>query len=154
MTALSTHFVTPQDYGEWRRLFDGYAAFYGVSMDDAKAGAVWGWLLDPDHALEGLLVRDGAEQAVGLAHVRACPRPLGGCDMGFLDDMFVAEHARGGGAADALFTGLQALAAERGWPAIRWVTQHFNARGRSFYDRYTGGPSDFIMYQWQPGPPR
>jgi hypothetical protein len=36
------------------------------------------------------------------------------------------------------------------WPTIRWITQHFNERGRAFYDRYTGGPSDFIMYQWNP----
>ncbi|MEX2366478.1 MAG: GNAT family N-acetyltransferase, partial [Pseudohongiellaceae bacterium] len=81
----------------------------------------------------------------------ACPRPLGGCDMGFLDDMFVSPDARGSGAADALFAGLQALAEERGWPALRWITQHFNERARAFYDRYTGGPSDFIMYQLKRG---
>lgn len=70
--------------------------------------------------------------------------------MGWLDDMYVHPDARGSGAADALFARLRMLAAERGWPVIRWVTQHFNARGRAFYDRYTGQPSDFIMYQWQP----
>lgn len=26
---------------------------------------------------------------------------------------------------------------------------HFNERGRAFYDRYTSGPSDFIIYQWK-----
>jgi ribosomal protein S18 acetylase RimI-like enzyme len=99
-------------------------------------------------------VRDEGGDIVGFAHVRACPRPLGGCDIGFLDDMFVAPEARGSGAADALFEGLRALAAERGWPALRWITQHFNERGRAFYDRYTAGPSDFIMYQWKRHRPR
>ncbi|TVP57898.1 MAG: GNAT family N-acetyltransferase [Halomonadaceae bacterium] len=65
--------------------------------------------------------------------------------------MFVAPDARETGAADALVTRLQELARERDWPAVRCITQHFNERGRAFYDRYTGGPSDFIVYQMKPG---
>jgi GNAT superfamily N-acetyltransferase len=143
-----TGFVSENEKASWRALFDGYADFYGVAISDSIADSVWGWLLDPGHVLEGLVVRDATAKIVGIAHVRACPRPLGGCEIGFLDDMYVAPEARGTGAADALFAGLHALAAERGWSTIRWVTQHFNARGRAFYDRYTAGPSDFIMYQW------
>lgn len=149
MTKYQTSFVTKDDKAEWRVLFDGYADFYGVPMDDATADKVWGWLLDPDHVLEGMVARDGNGNIVGLAHIRACPRPLGGCDIGFLDDMYVLPEARGSGAADALLEGLRTLATERGWPALRWITQHFNERGRAFYDRYTSGPSDFIMYQWK-----
>lgn len=149
MTAYQADFVTEYDKAQWRVLFDGYADFYGVPMDDATADKVWGWLHDPGHVLEGLVAREEGGNVVGLAHVRACPRPLGGCDVGFLDDMYVSPDARGTGAADALFEGLRALASERGWPALRWVTQHFNERGRGFYDRYTAGPSDFIVYQWK-----
>ncbi|WP_328185274.1 GNAT family N-acetyltransferase [Marinobacter sp. OP 3.4] len=153
MPHYHTAFVTGADKPQWRTLFNGYADFYGVPMDDTIADTVWSWLLDPNHVLEGLVVRDEGGAVVGLAHVRACPRPLGGCEMGFLDDMFVAPEARGTGAADALFEALRNLAAERGWPSVRWITQHFNERGRAFYDRYTNGPSDFIMYQWkQPNP--
>jgi len=61
--------------------------------------------------------------------------------------MFVAPEARGTGVADAIFSSLNKLAQERGWSSLRWITQHFNERGRGFYDRYTGGPSDFIVYQ-------
>jgi len=150
MYDFHSRFVEPEDRAQWRGLFDGYAAFYGITMDDETAGRVWQWLLDPAHVLEGLLAIDTNERAVGLAHVRACPRPLGGCDIGFLDDMFVTAEARGSGAADALFAALGELATERGWPAIRWVTQRFNERGRAFYDRYTHGPTDFILYQWKP----
>jgi hypothetical protein len=60
-------------------------------MNDEIADRAWNWLLDPNHALEGLLTRESTGLAVGIAHVRA------------------------------------------------------------FYDRYTGGPSDFIMYQWNQG---
>ena len=148
MKQTRTAIVEPGEKSEWRVLFDGYADFYGVAMTDSIADAVWRWLLDPGHVLEGLLARDASGQAVGLAHVRACPRPLGGCDIGFLDDLYVVPAARGSGVAEALFAALAALARERAWPALRWNTQHFNARGRAFYDRYTNGPSDFILYQW------
>lgn len=150
MGQFETHFVTSADKAEWRTLFDGYAAFYKTAMTDVIADEVWRWLLDPQHVLEGVLAWDENGRAAGLLHFRSCPRPLSGCDMGFADDMFVAHEARGTGAAEALFDKLGAVAVERGWPVVRWVTQHYNQRGRGFYDRYTSGPSDFIMYQWNP----
>ncbi len=147
MDKFTVQAVRPTDEGEWRKLFDGYADFYKVSMTDDIAGRVWAWLLDPGHVLEGLLARDAKGTAIGLAHIRTCPDSLRGGDVGFLDDLFVAPAARGGGVADAIFEKLKEMAAERDWQAIRWITQHFNERGRAFYDRYTHGPSDFIMYQ-------
>ncbi|MFW5823389.1 MAG: GNAT family N-acetyltransferase [Marinobacter sp.] len=147
MEAYRVDFVTAEDKPDWRPLFVGYAAFYRTPITDRIADEVWAWLLDPDHVLEGLMVRSQDGKAVGMAHVRACPRSLTGGYIGFLDDMFVVPEARGTGAADALFSRLNALAHARGWAALRWITQHFNERGRAFYDRYTGGPSDFIVYQ-------
>lgn len=140
-------FVSADDKSEWRALFEGYAEFYKTELTEKISDQVWQWLVDPHHVLEGLIVRDDQNRALGIAHVRACPRSLSGCDIGFVDDMFVDPDARGSGAADALVARLRQLAEERGWPSIRWITQHFNERGRAFYDRYTGGPSDFIMYQ-------
>ncbi len=136
------------DKNEWRTLFNGYADFYNVEMTDTIADSTFGWLLDPEHVLEGIIVRGSDGNALGIAHFRTCPRPLGGCEIGFIDDMFVIPEARGSGVADALFEHLKGLAQSRGWPALRWITQHFNERGRGFYDRYTQGPSDFIVYQW------
>ncbi|MEM7016926.1 MAG: GNAT family N-acetyltransferase [Pseudomonadota bacterium] len=150
MSEFQTAFVKPEDKAEWRVLFDGYADFYTVEINDDIADEVWRWLHDSTHVMEGIVARDSNDRIVGLAHVRACPRPLGGCEVGFLDDMFVLPEARGSGAADALFDALRELADKRGWTAIRWITQHFNERGRAFYDRYTNGPSDFILYQWAP----
>lgn len=140
--------VTESDKADWQALFEGYADFYRVVINDDIADTVWGWLNDPDHVLEGFVARNASGVAVGIAHVRACPRTLAGADIGFLDDLFVHPSARGSGAADALFAALESYAHSRGWAAIRWITQHYNERGRAFYDRYTRGPSDFIMYQW------
>ena len=149
MSEITVTDVSQDDFEAWRPLFAGDADFYGTVLTDAAADQVWSWLHDPGHLLEGLLARDAEGRAVGFAHVRACPRPLTGATMGFLDDLYVSPDARGSGAADALFDALAERANERGWPVIRWLTQEFNYRGRAFYDRYTGAKSDFIMYQWK-----
>lgn len=143
--------LTPADQREWRLLFEGYGDFYKTPVTEEIAATVWSWLMDPDHVMEGLVARDPEDRAVGIAHIRACPRSLAGGYVGFLDDMFVAPEARGSGVAAAIFSALEHMAGERQWGAIRWITQHFNERGRGFYDKYTGGPSDFLMYQWKQG---
>lgn len=141
--------VTVDDQAAWLPLFQGYADFYQVELTRQIANEVWHWLCDPTHELEGLLAFNAAGEAVGMAHIRSCPRSLGGTHIGFLDDLYVVPQARGTGVADALMDALKDLAQQRQWPIIRWLTQHFNERGRAFYDRYTDGPSDFIAYQWR-----
>lgn len=139
--------LTEQDKADWLRLFQGYADFYNTSLTEQTQEQVWQWLLDADHVFEGLIMRDADQSAIGIVHFRACPRSLSGGDIGFVDDIFIDPEFRGSGAADAFVARLETIARERGWPLLRWVTQHFNERGRAFYDKYTGGPSDFIMYQ-------
>ena len=150
MTGITTGPFRPDEYAAWRDLFEGYADFYAVRLQNSVADTVWQWLHDPQHVLRGIAARDAAQRPIGLAHIRACPRTLAGTEIGFLDDLFVIPEARGGGAAPALFEAIADLARTQQWSTVRWITQHFNARGRAFYDRYTGGASDFILYQWTP----
>ena len=122
------------DKAAWRHLYDGYATFYKRDMTDQIAEAVWGWIHDQDHELEGAVAAvDG--HLVGLAHFRRMPSPLRGQDVGFLDDLFVDPAARGSGAANALFGHLSAVGAERGWGVVRWITADDNYRARALYDR-------------------
>ena len=124
----------PEDYPDWRRLYEGYATFYRMPMDDAIAGRVWQWLLDPHHVLDALLAHDGG-QVVGLAHFRAMPRPLTGSMAGFLDDLFVDPRWRGRRVAGQLIAAVAAQGRARGWTLIRWLTADNNYRGRAVYDR-------------------
>jgi GNAT superfamily N-acetyltransferase len=125
----------PEDRAAWRQLYGGYADFYGVPMDDEIAGRLWGWLHDPAHPVEGLLARQGDGIPVGLAHYRGMPRPLGGCTIGFLDDLFVMPEARGQGIARALIQAVGRDAATRGWAKLRWITAEDNATARALYDQ-------------------
>jgi GNAT superfamily N-acetyltransferase len=124
------------DRPQWRRLYDGYAAFYKVPMNDEIAERVWGWINDPAHSVEALVARTGEGRLVGLAHFRSMPRPLNGSTAGFLDDLFVDPEFRGGRVADRLLTALADVARTRGWTVIRWLTADDNYRARGVYDRH------------------
>ena len=134
MAAITISAPTPALQADWRRLYDGYAAFYKREMTDEIAGNVWRWITDPAHELEGAIALvDG--KPVGLMHYRRMPSPLRGADIGFLDDMFITPDARGSGVAQAMFTHLAGVAKARGWELVRWITADDNYRARSLYDR-------------------
>ena len=122
------------DREDWDRLYAGYADFYGVAQTPAMRDRVWGWVHDPAHEVE-CFVAEGEGGLVGLAHFRAFARPLSATVGGFLDDLFVAEEARGSGAAEALIRAVAEEGRQRGWSVIRWITAGDNVRARRLYDR-------------------
>jgi len=126
---------TPEDKAAWAALFQGYRRFYEMPDDPDVIERVWGWIHDPAHQTECLLARDADGAAIGLAHFRSLARPLSGTEAGFLDDLFVSEGARGGGAADALVNAITEIGRTRNWSWLRWFTAEDNYRGRGFYDR-------------------
>ncbi|MBX2869809.1 MAG: GNAT family N-acetyltransferase [Acidiferrobacterales bacterium] len=134
--ALIIRRATEEDFDAWSRLYDGYASFYKVHMDDEIKNRLWNWVQDDHHVINCFLAVDTSEASVvGFAHVRAMPSPLRGAEVGFLDDLFVDPHFRGGGAAQALFDRLEQHAKEQGWPLIRWITADDNYRARNLYDK-------------------
>lgn len=122
------------DRPAWDVLYAGYADFYRVTQTPEMRDRVWSWIHDRAHETEGLVaLLDGTP--VGIAHFRAFARPLSASTGGFLDDLFVAEDARGSGAADALVNAIAEIGRSRGWTVIRWITAEDNARARKVYDR-------------------
>lgn len=145
---------TEADHAAWRRLFDGYATFYGREMTDAIAATVWGWIQSADPRFGGLVARldpgDGAgRRAVGLLHYRDMESPLRGAMAGFVDDIFVDPAARGRRVGEALIAGCAAIGRERGWPVIRWITMDDNYRARGLYDR-VARRSMWVTYELVP----
>lgn len=126
---------TPGDQPRWRELYQGYAEHYRVPMDDATLGRLWAWINDPAHPVEAFLARGGEGVAVGLAHYRAMPRPLGANEICFLDDLFVDPAVRGGRAGEALLRAVAEESWRRGWGKVRWITADDNYRARTLYDR-------------------
>ena len=126
--------VAAGDEPAWRDLYRGYAAFYEVPMTDEILSRVFGWLMDPAHILEGLVMeRDST--VIGLAHFRLMPSPLRGTEAGFLDDLFIHPDARGSRLGERMLDHLKKIATDRGWPFIRWITADDTYRARTLYDR-------------------
>lgn len=144
--------MTADDHDRWRELYAAYAAFYRVEQTDEQAERTWGWLMDPAHEVQCLVVVDPTGRVAGLAHVRPFARPLSSTVGGFLDDLHVDEAARGSGAVDALLGALRDLAVERGWSVVRWITADDNYRARGKYDQVAVRTS-WITYDMPPGRP-
>ncbi|WP_137125524.1 GNAT family N-acetyltransferase [Roseomonas sp. HF4] len=126
--------TAPHHRAAWDRLYAGYAEFYRVTQTPEMRDRVWSWLHDPGHEVKGLVAElDGTP--VGIAHYRPFARPLSASTGCFLDDIFVDPAARGRRVADALILHLGAMAKDRGWSVVRWITADDNYRGRGVYDR-------------------
>jgi GNAT superfamily N-acetyltransferase len=95
---------------------------------------VWSWLLARTHGVEGILAVAG-DELTGFVHFRPFPRTLDGNEACFIDDVWVAEAHRGTGVAEGLIDRVRALARDRGWTHVRWVTDTENGRARALYDR-------------------
>lgn len=149
VTTISIECPGRADKADWRRLFQGYADFYRVAMDDQIADTTWEWIHDPAHVLQGVIARDAAGTAVGLAHFRAMPSPLRGIEIGFLDDLYVDPAARGEDVGEALLRHVAAEGRRRGWPKIRWITADDNYRARALYDR-VGAKTLWNVYELIP----
>ena len=126
---------TEEDRPGWRRLYDLYAEFYRMPMDDTIAGRVWNWLDDPSHPVKGLVAKTPDGKVVGFTHFRPMPSPLRGVDLCFLDDLFVLPEVRGTRLGEALIQAVVDEAKRQGWPAVRWITAEDNVRARRLYDR-------------------
>lgn len=137
------------DSAAWRNLYRGYADFYRTPMSDAILDRTWAWLRDPAHPLEGLVAATPDGALVGLAHFRPQPKPLLGRDAGFLDDLFVDPSRRGLGVGRLLIARVAAIARERGWPSVRWITASDNLTARRLYDDVATAAS-WVTYDLKP----
>lgn len=134
-SGLTVRPVRPQDRAQWDVLYQGYAEFYGVAQTVEMRDTLWSWLHDTAKESEGLVAELPGGKLVGLTHCRPYARALAASTGMFLDDLFVIPEARGTGAAEALIDAVRALAVERGYTVVRWITDETNYRGRGLYDR-------------------
>lgn len=122
------------EYEAWLDVYRFYADHYQVELSDHGIATTWGWLMDDQHPLNGI-VAETQDKLIGLAHYRAMPSPLRGANLGFLDDLVVRPEERGGNAARLLLQELKSIGRQERWVSIRWITREDNYRARSLYDK-------------------
>ncbi|MGH2713825.1 MAG: GNAT family N-acetyltransferase [Thermoleophilaceae bacterium] len=76
---------------------------------------------------------------------------LRGARIVVLDDLFVAEAARGAGHAEALIQATAEVARRHGAPVVTWLTAPDNHRAQAVYNRVGGSSELFLEYQLELG---
>ena len=136
------------DKEQWCKLYQGYADFYKMPMNDDILNTVWSWIFDKENKFYAIGARSAQGNLVGFMHFREMPSPLRGSLIGFLDDLYVHPDYRGSGVVQSLFKELKSLAQKNYWPYVRWITASDNQRARAVYDKISG-TIDFVTYQMQ-----
>jgi GNAT superfamily N-acetyltransferase len=139
-----------EDREAWDELWRGYLRFYRADVSGSVTDATFARLRDERDGMLGLVAVDESDRPIGLAHLVFHPSTWSDTSYCYLEDMFVAPGARGGGIAHALFDAVYAAARERGAEKVYWHTQQYNGAARSLYDT-VGHLTSFIVYEHELG---
>jgi GNAT superfamily N-acetyltransferase len=125
----------PSDETAFLSLWDQYLAFYQVDLAPTITAATWVRLMDPASPVKARLAVVGT-QVQGFAIHLHHPSTWVATEDCYLEDLFVAEAARGTGLGRALIDDLISLARRNGWSRLYWHTDETNTRARALYDQY------------------
>ena len=134
------------DRADWSRLWAAYLDFYETSVGEEVYANTFARLLDPDAGTMGCFLAEVEGRPAGLVHFIQHPHNWRIEDVIYLQDLFTDPSARGKGAGRALIEAVYAEADRRGCPSVYWLTQDFNLKARSLYDR-VASLTPFVKYQ-------
>jgi GNAT superfamily N-acetyltransferase len=136
---LTIRDAQPQDEAGWRNLWAQYLQFYDVQLSDGVTTSTWGRIIDPASPLQARFAFDG-DTLLGFAlHHTHLSTWVMAPDC-YLEDLFLAEAARGKGTGRALMDDLIAICRAKGYARLYWHTDEGNTQARKLYDSYT--PTD------------
>jgi GNAT superfamily N-acetyltransferase len=137
--------VREEDLDDLLPLMRAYCDFYAVSPGDAALLAMSRALIaDPEREGIQLVARSGPPTpgaAVAFATLFWTWQTLSASRAAVMNDLFVAEHARGTKIADALIAACADAARAHGAPHLTWQTAEDNLRAQAVYDRVGGRKS-------------
>jgi len=144
--------ATEADLGAVLPLLRGYCDFYESNPSDEglerMARAV---IAAPEDQALMLLSTDDEGTFVGLAVCSWKWSSLRGARLIYLDDLFVAEPARGGGHADDLIEAVAEVGRRHQAPVVEWLTATDNHRAQAVYDRVGAHSHPFLEYELELG---
>jgi GNAT superfamily N-acetyltransferase len=133
--ALTIRDVNAADEPAWRRLWDGYLAFYKVTLAGDVTDATWARLMDPASPVNMRVAEVDGELAGFAIHLAHPSTWVKGNDC-YLEDLYLDDRFRGHGIGRALLDDLIAIAKAKGWERLYWHTDEGNARARKLYDSF------------------
>jgi GNAT superfamily N-acetyltransferase len=144
--------IRPVEQGDleaWTPLWDGYNAFYGRSgetaLDPQVTRVTWGRFFDDGEPVHALVAeRDGG--LIGLVHYLFHRSTTMVGPICYLQDLFTAAEARGGGVGRALIEAVYARAKAAGATRVYWQTHETNRTAMRLYDQ-VADKSGFLVYR-------
>ena len=138
--------VRQEDLAELLPLVRGYCDFYEVSPSDEELlGLSRALIADPERDGVQLLARNGGE-AVGFATIYWSWATTIASRIGVMNDLFVAQAARGTGAAEQLILACVEECRQHGAAELAWQTAPDNERAQRVYDRVGATRSQWVDY--------
>lgn len=123
-----------EDISRAAPLFAAYREWYGQPYDLDAATAFLTERIKLDESV--VLLASNGEGSVGFAQIYPSFSSTRLAPIWILNDLFVAEEARGSGAVDALLKVAALLAEEAGAIAVELATAHTNLRAQAVYARH------------------
>lgn len=133
------------DKSAWQELYFDYLKFYETSPSDVNSELLWDRLTNPEPQIQAL-VAEANGVVIGIAHFHYQLSTWSDTSYCYLEDLYVAEGARGKGVAKALIQQVQELAIKQGCTELFWITKESNSIARKLYDQ-VANLSDFVRYK-------
>jgi GNAT superfamily N-acetyltransferase len=141
--------VVPNDFAQWKSLWDGYNAFYGrkdeTALPDATTNMTWSRFFDAYEPMHALVAED-SNRLLGLVHYIFHRSTISIGPTCYLQDLFTDESARDMGVGRALIEEVYRRAAEAGSSRVYWLTHETNTIAMNLYDK-VAEKSGFIVYR-------
>lgn len=134
----------PSDEAAWRRLWDGYNAFYETSVAPEITSRTWQRILDRDSSFLGRVAEDD-ENLVGFSISVLHEGTWMDGAVCYLEDLFVDPICRGRGLGRKLIQDLVDAGRERNWSTLYWHTRADNP-ARRLYNEFVEA-DDFVRYR-------
>jgi len=137
--------VAADERAAWEPLWNGYLAFYEAALAPGASDVAWQRFHDPNEPmfLLGGYV-DG--KLTGIVHYLFHRSSWTVGNYCYLQDLFVAESARGLGLGRKLIEAVYQRAREAGASRVYWLTQTTNTQARILYDQVADN-SGFMQYR-------
>jgi GNAT superfamily N-acetyltransferase len=146
---VAIRFARPDDYAQWKVLWDGYNAFYerdgATALPEDVTRVTWQRLLDANEPMHAL-VAEADGRLLGLAHYLFHPSTIAVAPSCYLSDLFTAEAARGRGIGRVLIEAVYGRARAAGCARVYWQTHESNAKAQQLYNQLAER-SGFIVYR-------
>lgn len=145
MSDVTVRRLTAADYPHWQNLWSAYLAFYQTELAETVSLNTWHKLM-AHPSLNGWRAFAANGAMLGFVHTVRHPNTWNTTDCCYLEDLFVAEHARRRGVARSLVGAVYAFAEAEGLNRVYWVTAADNQTAQALY-RKMARQTDMVQFR-------